>query len=92
MRMEDWIEGPVLRVIDGDTFEMQVAVVGAGNDYPYKLVELIRLSQSAPPPGTEAGEEAKRRLEAHVGGKNVRCYVKSRDPQGYLLSDVTVRE
>lgn len=92
MRMEDWIEGPVLRVIDGDTFEMQVAVAGAGNDYPYKPIELIRLNQSVPPPGTEAGEEAKRQLEAQVAGKTVRCYIKSRDPEGYLLSDVTVRE
>lgn len=90
--MEDWIEGPVLRVIDGDTFEMQVAVVGAGNDFPYQTVELIRLDQSTPPPGTEAGEDAKRQLEAHVAGKTVRCYVKSRANDGYLICDLIVRE
>jgi len=92
MRMEDWIEGPVLRIIDGDTFEMQVTLAGAGNDYPYHSTEVIRLEQSAPPPGTAAGEQAKQQLAAHLAGRTVRCYVKARAQEGYLYCDVTVRE
>ena len=90
MRPEDWVQGPVLQVIDGDSFVMQVEIVGEANDYPYNPTERIRLDTSAPALGTEAGEEAKKKLEAQIAGKNVRCYVKSRDEQGDLLCDVTV--
>jgi len=92
MRTEDWIQGPVTRVIDGDTFEMKVELVGKGNDYPYDKRERIRIDKSAPPPGTPAGDDAKRKLEAQVAGKTVRCFVKSRDEQGVLHCDVTVVE
>ncbi|MDZ7266561.1 MAG: hypothetical protein ONB48_03195 [candidate division KSB1 bacterium] len=92
MRMEDWIEGPVLRIIAGDTFEMQVTLAGAGNDYPYNPIEVIRLEQSAPPPDTEAGEEARRQLTDQLSGKIVRCYVKARAPEGHLYCEVIVRE
>jgi len=90
MRSEDWIQGPVTRVFDGDTFEMAVTLVGKTNDYPYGPKERIRIDSSAPPPGTEAGDRAKWRLEALVAGKEVRCYVKSRDEKGFLYCDVTV--
>jgi len=90
MRTEDWIEGTVRKVIDGNTFEMDVEVVGKGNDFPYNPKERIRIDKSAPPLGTPAGDAALRQLEAHIGGKRVKCYVKSRDDDNALRCDVMV--
>lgn len=88
MRAEDWIQGQVLGVLDGATFDLRVVLTGPNNDYPYDEMERVRIDQSSPPPETEAGEEARIKLEAWLLGKTVRCFVKSRDQENVLLGDV----
>lgn len=88
MRAEDWIQGQVLGVLDGATFDLRVVLIGPNNDYPYDELERVRIDQSSPPLGTEAGEEARLKLEAWLLGKSVRCFVKSRDQENVLLCDI----
>ncbi len=90
MRSEDWIQGPVVLVLSGDTFEMQVTLVGRHNDYPYHSRESIRIASSSPVYVTLAGEEAQTQLEEWLQGRTVRCYVHSRDLQGLLYCDVEI--
>lgn len=90
MRSEDWIEGTVLRVIDGDTFMLRVENEGPNNDYPYGPLETVQLGKGAPAPNTAAAVKARRKLVALVGGKRVHCYVLGRDQNGTLRCDVTV--
>lgn len=88
MRAEDWIQGLVLAVVDGATFDLQVVLSGPNNDFPYDQQERVRIDESSPPLETEAGEEARQKLEAWLLGKTVRCFVKSRDQENVLLCDV----
>ncbi len=90
MRTEDWIQGEVFQVYDGATFDMRVVLTGQSNDFPYDPQERVRIDQSSPPLETEAGEEARLKLEAQLLGKTVRCYVKSRDTENVLLCDVEI--
>jgi endonuclease YncB( thermonuclease family) len=90
MRSEDWIQGPVLLVLSGDTLEIQVTLVGRSNDFPYNARERIRIDTSAPSFNTLAGEEAKSQLEEWLLDKTVRCYVHARDLEGVLFCEVEV--
>ncbi len=88
MRTEDWIQGQVLKVLDGATFDMSIVLAGPNNDFPYDPQERVRIDQSSPPLETESGEEARLKLEALLLGKTVRCYIKSRDEENVLLCDI----
>ncbi len=90
MRTEDWIQGQVLSVMDGATFDLRVVLAGQNNDFPYDEQERVRIDESSPPLETEAGEEARLKLEAWLLGKSVRCFVKSRDQENVLLCDVEI--
>ncbi|MEK7727888.1 MAG: hypothetical protein AAB354_05700 [candidate division KSB1 bacterium] len=88
MRTEDWIQGQVLNVLDGATFDLRVVLTSQNNDFPYDEQERVRIDQSSPSLETEAGEEARLKLEALLLSKTVRCFVKSRDQENVLLCDV----
>ena len=90
MRTEDWIQGQVLAVLDGATFDMRVVLVAQSNDFPYDPHERVRIDQSSPPLETEAGEDARLKREAQLLGKTVRCFVKSRDQENVLLCDIEI--
>ena len=90
MRSEDWIQGQVLRVLTGDTFELQVTMVGRSNDFPYDTRECIHIDSGAPPFEAYSGEESKDQLQEWLLGKTVRCYVHARDVQGELRCEVEI--
>jgi len=89
--MSDWIEGPVTRVIDGDTFDMKVEWVGKNNSHRYNDTERIRIEGlDAPEAGSRLGESATDRLRRRLSGKHVRCTVKARDTYHRLVCQVKV--
>lgn len=89
--MADTIRGPVINVIDGDTFDMNVTHVGNNNKYKYNDKERIRMAGGdAPELNTSGGVQAKQALENRLIGKEVRCAIQSRDTFGRIIANVTV--
>ena len=89
--MADIIEGPVIRVIDGDTFAVQVTRIGESNEYNYNQYEHIRIADiDAPELGTRQGNIAKIQLQNALQGKMVRCTVQTRDVYGRIVASVEV--
>ena len=89
--MADWVEGPVAKVIDGDTFEMRVEWIGKTNSRRYNDVERIRLAGiDAPEAGARYGATATERLRNRIGGKHVCCTIQARDTFGRLVCQVKV--
>ena len=87
--MTDVIQGPVIDVIDGDTFEIEVAKVGKDNEYEYNEVERIRIADiDAPELNTGAGKRSKAALQRKLKGKEVRCDVQARDKYGRIIAKV----
>ena len=89
--MADSIRGQVIRIIDGDTFDMKVTHVGQNNKHEYGGKERIRIASIDAPELNELGGERSRAvLERLLLGKEVRCYVQARDTYGRLVCKVTV--
>lgn len=89
--MTDTIRGPVIKIIDGDTFDMKVTHTGKDNKNKYNDEERIRIEGiDAPELGTPAGQKAKDDLERKYAGKEVRCYIQTRDDYGRLIAEVKV--
>ncbi len=89
--MADTIRGPVTAIIDGDTFDMKVTHTGKNNQYEYNSEERIRIADTdAPELNTPAGGRSKNLLERKLKGKEVRCYVQSRDTYGRIVAKVNI--
>jgi endonuclease YncB( thermonuclease family) len=88
-KMYDTIRGPVLDVIDGDTFDISVTHTGKNNKYTYGDSERIRIVDiNAPELNTPDGLRAKTNLKAKILGKEIRCHVHTRDSYQRLVGDV----
>ena len=89
--MRDTIRGPVLRVIDGDTFDMEVTHFGRNNKYEYNNAERIRIANIHKPPlRTPAGMRSKINLERRLMGRIVRCYIQTRDTYRRLVAKIKI--
>jgi len=89
--MVDTIRGPVTYIVDGDTFDMGVTHVGNKNEEEYNDEERIRIAEiDEPELNTAAGKISKEKLEKKLKGKEVRCYIRSRDRYGRIVADVKV--
>lgn len=89
--MTDVIWGKVVKVIDGDTFDIKVTRVRRGKQYEYGTKERIRIEgiDTAELPSL-AGRRAKRDLERALKGKSVRCDIGARDTYGRLICRVAL--
>lgn len=89
--MSDIIQGPVIHIIDGDTFDMTVTHLGTNNREQYNNQERVRIANfNAPELGTIGGAMAKINLEKHILGKIVKCTVKARDVYGRIVANVNL--
>ena len=89
--MTDTIRGPVISIVDGDTFDMKVTHVGKNNEYEYNDIERIRIADiDEPELRIPAGQRSKEILERKLKGKEVRCYVQSRDIYGRIVANVKI--
>ena len=89
--MSDTIKGPVTEIVDGDTFDMKVTHVGKNNKFDYNSKTRVRIADiDKPELGTSAGQRSKDLLERKLKGKEVRCYVQSRDTYGRVVAEVKV--
>ena len=87
--MYDMIEGYVYRVIDGDTFDIEVTYTAGSNDYEYENDERIRIAEiDAPELNTKGGNAAKEDLERIMLRRKVRCFIRSRDFYNRLVAKV----
>lgn len=78
--MKDIIEGVVVNVVDGDTFDLDIDRIGTQNRYQYSDIERIRVAGiDAPELGTNAGRAAHARLRSQIQGQRVRVEVHARD-------------
>lgn len=89
--MLDTVRGPVIHIIDGDTFDITVTYTGKNNKYDYNDQERIRIANiDEPELNTPSGQRSKDELEQKLKGREVRCYIHSRDEYKRLVSDVKV--
>lgn len=85
----DTIRGTVTKVVDGDTFEMDVTQRGQDNQHEYNDHEKVRIAdKNAPELKQTGGQEAKEALEIVLADAEVECTVKSRDEYGRVVADV----
>lgn len=79
--MLDTAIGPIVRVIDGNSFQMQVTHIGRHNKYAYGNYETVFIAPRAVGPNDA-------RLSMAVIGRRVKCMVRYRDQYNRLFSDV----
>lgn len=85
--MADTIRGPVTRIIDGATFEINVTHIGKNNEKTYGNTEIIRIAGiNAQELSSGQGQLAKSGLENKLRGKEVRCSVQTRDTYGRIVA------
>lgn len=79
--MLDTVIGPIIRVIDSHSFQMQVTHIGTHNLNPYSNYETIYIAENLnavnPTP-----------LSILLLNKRVRCLVRYRDNYNRLICDV----
>ena len=89
--MTDTVRGPVVQIVDGDTFYMKVTHLGKRNEYPYQDREKIRIDGiDADEWWTDEGKRSKDSLRNKLMGKTIRCYVQARDTYGRLVCRVKI--
>lgn len=89
--MADIIWGSATRVVDGDTFTMDVTHVDDQNEYFYNETETIRVADiDAPELHQPGGRRSRQALQAAVGGRSIRCAVRARDTYHRLVASVRI--
>jgi endonuclease YncB( thermonuclease family) len=89
--MVDTLWGDVIRVVDGDTFDVRVTHYNQQNRNRYNNTERIRLaSANAPELTSLLGFSAKQQLELRISGKFVHLTVHTRDIYGRLVCDMSL--
>ncbi len=89
--MADIIWGKVTKVIDGDTFTMNVTHISNLNKDKYSAVETIRIAgYDAPELSTPGGQKAKQDLFQKINGKEVKCVIQARDIYGRVIASVSL--
>jgi endonuclease YncB( thermonuclease family) len=87
----DKIRGTVLRVIDGDTFDLDVSSTHTDNAYPYNDIERVRLRGiDAPELAARGGAAALSRLRAKLQGRLVQVDIHARDKFHRIVGDVLI--
>lgn len=79
--MLDTAIGPIIRVVDASSFQMQVTHIGNHNKYPYKNHEIVFI---APNPNLINPTI----LSHALVGRRVKCSVRYRDNFNRLICDV----
>lgn len=88
--MLDITEGPVISIINGNTFTMQVTHIGNHNVLNYKSFETIRIKDRVVSSlSTVNGINQKQELSRILTGKKVRCEIIRRDEYNVLIAKVT---
>jgi len=89
--MADTIKGPVINVVDGDTFDMHVTHLGENNKEKYNDDERVRIAGiDAQEINTKTGKIEKEKLENKLNGKKVLCKVQSRDSYGRIVAEIEI--
>lgn len=87
--MADTVKGKIIRVVDGDTFDLQITNVGNNNAYKYSNTERIRMAgKDEPELNTLLGLAVKRRITEKLLNKIVICEIQGRDTYGRLVAKI----
>ena len=81
INMLDTAIGPILKIIDGNSFQMQVTHIGKHNVYGYGNYEIVCI---APNPNARNPTP----LSPLLIGRRVKCNVRNRDSYNRLFADV----
>jgi endonuclease YncB( thermonuclease family) len=89
--MSDRIYGKTIKVIDGDTLDVEVTRTSSNNKFTYKRKERIRIhGRNAPEIGSAAGKAAAKKLAERFNRRSLRIDVVARDKFGRILGRVTL--
>jgi endonuclease YncB( thermonuclease family) len=85
MPQRDLIIGRVINVVDGDTFQMKVAMVGRNNRSKYGSTEYVRIDELKPVDSVSlTGERSKPILSKILKDRKITCVVNSRREDGMI--------
>lgn len=91
MAQEDFIIGNVLKVLDGESFELEVTSVGRRNKNRYNDEEKIRINTLKPAEFVSLiGTHPRPILDRILRKKEVMCLVHSRSTGGQIEADVYI--
>lgn len=79
--MLDTVIGPITRVIDGGSFQIQVTHIGTHNKYAYGNYETVFIAIKPLLPTSTL-------LSPALVGRRVKCMVRHRDNYNRLVADV----
>ncbi len=89
--MADTIRGIVTYIMDRRTFAIDVTHVGDANRDEYLRTETVRIVNTKSPQLNEQGmERTKLILQEKLLGKEVRCFVRSRDTYRRVVAEIEV--
>ena len=83
--MIDVIQGPIVEIIDGSTFEMAISTPEIKTGFSYKSSERIKFELHDMKMDVR-GEKSVLTKSKFLGA-NVRCRIKRRDKDGCLIAD-----
>jgi endonuclease YncB( thermonuclease family) len=89
--MIDIIRGPVINIVDGDTFDIEVTHIRKENKNKYNDKERIRIEDIDEPELSSPDEKrSKDKLEKKLKGKEVLCFIVNLDSYGQIVADVEI--
>jgi len=89
--MLDVTIGPVISIIDGNTFTMNVTRIGTHNKFTYREYETVRIANTtASNLSSVQGIQEKQRLYSLLSGKIVRCEIYKRDQYNVLIAEFKI--
>jgi hypothetical protein len=83
--MGDGIGGPVMSILNHNTFELLISHVRKDNQDEYGKVERVMISKIDNPENPDYGETSQEDLERALKGKFVSCNVQYRDSKTDVL-------
>ncbi len=83
--MGDGIGGPVLKCLNGNTFEMSVTHFRKDNQAQYDKIERISIAKVDNPEDPQYGQTTQEDLERALKGRFVTCNVQYRDSKTDVL-------
>ncbi len=89
MSARDFIIGNVTDVVDGETIRMTVDRTGGKKSSRYKDQEKIKIKKlRLTDIAWMTGVFTRSQIEKMLKGKQILCFVRSRDPGGNIIADI----
>jgi hypothetical protein len=83
--MSDFVIGPVINIIDGSTFQINVTHIGVNNRFTYRDYETVTIPNDSS--WRVSNRDNMLTLNHAMIGRTMKCYVRYRDSYNRLYAD-----